>query len=93
MAVLGVGLEEQLPQQAGGGLQNLLTLQGVSVVQKAGREAHALCLPPFGVDKLGDEEGVAAITPESLWERYQALLREAQVEVYYCGSTASPARS
>lgn len=40
----------------------------------------------FGADKLGDEESVAAITPESLWERYQQLLHTAQVEVYYCGS-------
>lgn len=45
----------------------------------------------FGVDKLGDEASVAAITPESLWQRYQELLREAQVEVYYCGS-ADPDR-
>lgn len=45
----------------------------------------------FGVDKLGDEESVSAITPESLWQRYQELLREAQVEVYYCGS-ADPDR-
>ena len=45
----------------------------------------------FGVDKLGDEESVAAITPESLWQRYQELLRTAQVEVYYCGS-ADPDR-
>lgn len=45
----------------------------------------------FGVDKLGDEESVSAITPESLWERYQALLRDAAVEVYYCGS-ADPDR-
>ena len=51
------------------------------------RLAQEMCrYEAFGVDKLGDEEGVAAITPESLWERYQALLREAQVEVYYCGS-------
>ena len=45
----------------------------------------------FGVDKLGDEESVAAITPESLWMRYQELLWDAQVEVYYCGS-AGPDR-
>ena len=42
----------------------------------------------FGVDKLGDEESVSSLTPEGLWERYQRLLREAQVEVYYCGSAA-----
>ncbi len=45
----------------------------------------------FGVDKLGDEESVSAITPESLWQRYQELLHTAQVEVYYCGS-AGPDR-
>ena len=41
---------------------------------------------PFGVDKLGEEAAVAAITPRSLWDYYQKLLSEAQVELYYCGS-------
>ena len=45
----------------------------------------------FGVDKLGDEESVAAVTPQSLWKRYQELLRTAQVEIYFCGS-ADPDR-
>ena len=45
----------------------------------------------FGVDKLGDEESVSAITPEGLWQRYQELLRTARVELYYCGS-ADPDR-
>ena len=45
----------------------------------------------YGVDKLGDEKSVSVITPASLWQRYQELLREAQVEVYYCGS-ADPDR-
>ena len=40
----------------------------------------------FGVDKLGDEQSVAAVTPQSLWQRYQQMLRESAVEVYYCGS-------
>ena len=40
----------------------------------------------FGVDKLGDEAHMSQLTPERLWERYQTLLREAAVEVYYCGS-------
>ena len=40
----------------------------------------------YGVDKLGDLEHVEAITPASLWQRYQELLREGAVEVYYCGS-------
>lgn len=41
---------------------------------------------PYGVDKLGDEEHAAALTPASLWARYQALLSTAPVELYYCGS-------
>jgi predicted Zn-dependent peptidase len=40
----------------------------------------------FGVDKLGDEAHVEAVTPQSLWSRYQALLNQAAIEVYYCGS-------
>ena len=40
----------------------------------------------FGVDKLGEEERVRAITPASLWQRYQTLLSQARVELYYCGS-------
>lgn len=42
----------------------------------------------FGLDKLGDEESARAITPQSLWQRYQELLRTAQMELYYCGSAA-----
>ncbi len=45
----------------------------------------------FGADKLGQEDKVAAITPESLWARYQKLLSSAQIEVYYSGS-ADPDR-
>ena len=41
---------------------------------------------PFGVDKLGDAARAAALTPEGLWERYQALLSQAPIELYYCGS-------
>ncbi|MGE4277145.1 MAG: M16 family metallopeptidase [Lawsonibacter sp.] len=40
----------------------------------------------FGVDKLGDEAHVKAITPATLWQRYQDLLKNAAVELYYCGS-------
>ena len=46
---------------------------------------------PFGVDKLGSEASAAAITGEALWARYQAILADAPVELYYCGS-ADPAR-
>ena len=45
----------------------------------------------FGVDKLGDVAHVEAITPQSLWQRYQDLLSTAQIELYYCGS-AQPER-
>lgn len=40
----------------------------------------------FGVDKLGEEERVRAITPASLWRHYQRLLTTARVELYYGGS-------
>jgi len=40
----------------------------------------------FGVDKLGDEERVRAITSDSLWQPYQTLLSSARIELYYCGS-------
>lgn len=51
------------------------------------RLAQLMCrYEAFGVDKLGDEESVSALTPQSLWQRYQELLNSAAVEVYYCGS-------
>ncbi len=40
----------------------------------------------FRVGKYGSEARVEAITPQSLWARYQALLAGARVELYYCGS-------
>lgn len=40
----------------------------------------------YGVGKLGDEAGVQAITPESLYARYRALLETAPIYLYYCGS-------
>ncbi len=40
----------------------------------------------YGVDRLGDEEHAAAITPQGLWAAYQELLRTARIELYYCGS-------
>ena len=56
------------------------------------RLAQEMCRgEAFGVDKLGEEERVRGITPASLWQRYQQLLAEARVELYYCGS-AEPQR-
>ena len=40
----------------------------------------------YGVDKLGTEEAVSAVPPEGLWSAYQDLLKNAGVEIYYCGS-------
>ena len=45
----------------------------------------------YGVDLWGDEAHAAAITNESLWQRYEQLLSSCEVEVYYCGS-ARPER-
>lgn len=43
---------------------------------------------PFGVDKLGSEKRATAITGAELWDRYQSLLSEAAVEIYFCGSAS-----
>lgn len=40
----------------------------------------------FGVDRLGREEDVKAITPQSAWNAYQELLTTARIELHYCGS-------
>ena len=54
------------------------------------RLAQIMCKDePFGIDRLGTEADVAAITPASLWTQYQALLAQASIEVYYCGSADS----
>lgn len=41
---------------------------------------------PYGVPRLGREADVEALTPQSLWARYQDLLAHARLELYYCGS-------
>ena len=46
---------------------------------------------PFGVDRLGSLDQAAAVTAQALWERYQALLNQCAVELYYSGS-AQPER-
>lgn len=40
---------------------------------------------PAGIDKLGDEASAAAVQAGALWDGYQTLLRQASVELYYCG--------
>lgn len=41
---------------------------------------------PYGVSRLGREEEVEAITPQSAWAQYQDLLAHSRLELYYCGS-------
>jgi predicted Zn-dependent peptidase len=51
------------------------------------RLARLMCAgEAYGVDKFGDERSAAAVTPQTLWERYHKLLSEAPLELYYCGS-------
>ena len=45
----------------------------------------------YGLDKLGTEAQANAITGEALYTRYQEMLAQAPVYLYYCGS-ADPAR-
>ncbi len=46
----------------------------------------------YAVDKLGSAEQARAMSPEKLWEAYQALLPAAKVTFYYGGS-AEPERA
>ncbi len=53
----------------------------------ANRVVEEMCSrEPYGVDRLGREEQVEAITPQSAWARYRELLAHSRLEVYYCGS-------
>lgn len=53
----------------------------------ANRVVEAMCASePYGVNRLGREADVEALTPQSLWERYQQLLAHTRLELYYCGS-------
>lgn len=44
------------------------------------------CDEPYGLDKLGSEESVQAITGPHLYDRYREMLETAPVCFYYCGS-------
>lgn len=41
---------------------------------------------PYGVGRLGRDKDVEALTPQTLWTRYQELLGHSCLELYYCGS-------
>lgn len=51
-----------------------------SLIRIMGREDS------FGLPRIGDREGVAAITAEGLYAHYRRILREAPVEIFYVGS-------
>ncbi len=41
---------------------------------------------PFGIPRLGEKEDVEAITPHSLFDHYQRVLREYPIELFYVGA-------
>ena len=40
----------------------------------------------FGIPRLGETEQVEAITPESLFNHYRAILRSSPIDIFYVGS-------
>lgn len=40
----------------------------------------------FGLSRLGEKEDVAAITPKTLFDHYQNVLRTSRIDVFYVGS-------
>ena len=40
----------------------------------------------FGIPRLGEKEDVEAITPQSLYDHYQKILRESPAHIFYVGS-------
>ncbi|GHU87591.1 peptidase M16 [Clostridia bacterium] len=40
---------------------------------------------PYSVNRLGDEERIAAITREALWKHYKNVLESSKIELFYCG--------
>ena len=43
----------------------------------------------FGIPRLGEKEQVAEITPESLYDHYQTILRTSAVNLFYVGSSSA----
>ena len=53
----------------------------------SGQMLKAMCKgDSFGIPRLGEKEAVEAITPESLWNHYQKLLRESPMQIFYVGA-------
>lgn len=42
----------------------------------------------YGTPRLGYAEDVRAITPQSLWEHYQTILRTSRIEIFYAGGAS-----
>ena len=40
----------------------------------------------YGIPRLGEKEQVAAITPKTLYDHYQKILKESRIELFYVGS-------
>ncbi len=79
------------PDYVEGEKQNLLSAIRAQINDKRQyaqtRLLEEMCAgEPFGIDRLGSEERAGAITGAALWTQYQALLRDAWIELYYCGS-------
>ncbi len=43
----------------------------------------------YGVDALGSEEAMGAVTAQAAWEAYQNLLKHARLHLFYCGTASA----
>ncbi len=76
---------------AAGEKRNLLA---AIAAQKNNKRAYAqgqmlkkmCCGDSFGIPRLGEKEDVEAITPQSLFDHYQKVLRESPVQLFYVGA-------
>lgn len=56
----------------------------------SGRMIRRMCQgDSFAVPRLGKPEEVAAITPETLYDHYQKILKESPVEFFYVGANSA----
>ena len=57
-------------------------------VYAMGRLLKTMCAgDSFGLPRLGEKAGVAAITPTGLYDHYQRILRESPINIFYVGSS------
>lgn len=43
----------------------------------------------YGVDALGGEKAMTAVTVEDVWKAYQSLLKHARLHIFYCGTAVA----